>query len=353
MKAEPQKFLYQLLKTPSPTGNEQALQRIVKKRMSAYADTIEHDVYGNLMVALNPKAPRKVLLAGHCDQIGFIVKHLTKDGYIYVDALGGIDTTVLPGASVVISTKSGLVPGVIGHKPIHLQPLDKRGKLSLSISGVFIDIGARDQKDAERRVRIGDTAVFTPSVTELSKDLISAPGLDNRVGVFVVMEALRLCARAKLAVGLYAVSTVQEEVGARGVITSTFSIDPEIGIAVDVTHANDHPAHTDDKAPPCKLARGPVIARGPNTNPPLVNRLLETAKKARIPQQLSIVGGLLGNDARQIQITRSGVATAAIGIPQRYMHTQAEICSLKDLENSARLIAEFVKSLKPNFDFRP
>jgi putative aminopeptidase FrvX len=353
MNSESKKFLYQLLNTPSPTGAEQEIQKVVKKRMSNYARVIEKDVHGNLLVGINTKATRKVLLAGHCDQIGFIVKHISKDGFVYVDALGGIDTTVLPGTPIVINGSKGDVYGVVGHKPIHLQPADKRGQLSLPMSAVWIDIGAKDQKEAQKKVNVGDTAVFKPSVAELSDDLIVAPGLDNRVGLFVVMEALRMCANTKLNVALYAVSTVQEEVGLRGAITSTFSIDPEVGIAVDVTHANDNPGFTDDKQPPCHLGKGPVLAKGPNVNPVLVNKLQTIAKQNKIPHQLSISGGLLGNDAREIQVSRSGVATAAIGLPNRYMHTQAEVCSLKDIENSAKLIAGFVKSLTAKFDFRP
>lgn len=353
MNKESKKFLYDLLKTPSPVGFEEKIQRVVKKRMESYADTIQSDVHGNLTVGINTKAKRKVLLAGHCDQIGFMVKHITDKGYLYLDALGGIDTTVLPGASVTIYGKKGAVPGVFGHVPIHLQPVEKRGKLSTSMTAAWVDIGARDKKDAEKQIEIGDYAIFTPAVTELNNDIITGPGLDNRVGLFVVMEALRLVARGKINVAVYAVSTVQEEVGLRGATTSTYSINPDVGIAVDVTHATDNPAVTDSKQPPCLLGKGPVISRGPNANSRLVKRLFDSSKKGKIPHQIGISGRLFGNDAHTMQISRQGVATAAIGIPNRYMHTQAEACNLKDLENTAKLLAHFIKGLKETTDFKP
>lgn len=353
MNKESKKFLYDLLKTPSPVGFEEKIQRVVKKRMASYAEKFDHDVHGNLIVSLNRKAKKKVLLAGHCDQIGFIVKHIGEKGFIYLDALGGIDTTVLPGATIEISGKKGVVKGVVGHTPIHLQPADKRGKLLTSMSTIWVDIGAKDKKDAAKRIEIGDYAVFSPGVTELGNNLITAPGLDNRVGLFVVMEALRLCAKAKLDVGVYAVSTVQEEVGLRGAITSTYSINPDVGIAVDVTHATDNPAIKDKRQPDCELGKGAVIAKGPNTNPVLVKRLFDAAKKGKTPHQIGISGNLLGNDARMIQVSRDGVAAGALGIPNRYMHTQVEVVSLKDLENAAKLLANFIKGIRPSTSFIP
>jgi endoglucanase len=353
MNSESKKFLFDLLKTPSPVGFEEKIQRVVKKRMESYADTMSSDVHGNLIVGINTKAKRRVMLAGHCDQIGFMVRHISEKGFIYLEALGGIDTTVLPGSTITLYGKKGVVHGVIGHTPIHLQPVEKRGKLDVRMSNVWVDIGAKDKKDAEKRLEIGDYAVFTPSVTELENDIIVGPGLDNRVGLFVVMEALRLCARGKLNVAVYAVSTVQEEVGLRGAITSTYAINPHVGIAVDVTHATDNPAIADAKQPPCILGKGPVVVKGPNANSVVIKRLEAAAKAGKIPQQPGISGRLFGNDANTMQISREGVAAASIGIPNRYMHTQVEACNLKDLENAAKLLARFIKDIKESTDFRP
>lgn len=353
LEKEPREFLESLLNTPSPTGFEERIQRVVRKRMTKYADSIESDLHGNLIVALNPKAKKRVMLAGHCDQIGFMVTHITSDGFIYVSALGGIDAGVLQGTKVTIYGEKGAVDGVFGRKPIHMQGADERSQMKLDISKCWIDIGAKSKKEAEKMVAIGDSATFKLGVMQLGNDFICAPGLDDRVGLFVVMEALRLCKGSKLNVGLFAVSTVQEEVGLRGASTAAYTIDPEVGIAVDVTHASDNPANENAKSVPCKLGAGPTICRGPNVNPIVERMLIASAKKGKIGFQHSPSSKLLGNDANAIQVARGGIAAGSVGIPNRYMHTQVEVCSLKDLENSAKLLANFVKSISANTDFRP
>jgi len=346
-------FLYNLLETPSPTGFEVPIQRVVEKYIKSYADTIEIDLHGNLIAGINTKAKRRVMLAGHCDQIGFMVRHIDKHGFIYVDPLGGIDASVLPGAFVTINSEKGQIPGVFGRKPIHQQNPEERLKMKVDLEPMWIDIGAKDKKDAERLVAIGDSATFELAIAELENNRVCAPGLDDKAGLFIVMEALRLCARSKLNVALYAVSTVQEEVGLRGARTSAFAIDPEIGIAVDVTHASDNPAVTNQKNSPCELGKGPGIYTGPNINTVVEKALIQAAKKSKIPYQRLTSSRLLGNDANAMQVTRSGVAAASIGIPNRYMHTQAEICDLADLENSAKLLAAFIKGIGPRTSFIP
>ena len=353
MNSESRKFLYKLLATPSPTGFEQPIQRVVRERMKGWAAEIETDVHGNLAVGLNTKAQRKVMLAGHCDQIGFMVRHITEEGYLYLSPLGGPDPVVLPGTHVSVHAKDGPLEGVIGRKPVHKQKPDERGQGKVNVDDVWIDIGARNRKEAVKLVEIGDPVTFRLGVTELRNDLVCSPGLDDKAGLFVVMEALRLCANARLDVALYAVSTVQEEVGLRGAITSAFGIAPDVGVAVDVTFATDNPGNDDKKEAPCVLGKGPTIARGPNTNPIVGKRLIEAAKKARLPYQLAPSSRIAGNDAAAIQISRSGVAASAIGIPNRYMHTQVEVCSLKDLENAARLLAAFVKDIGARTSFKP
>ena len=346
-------FLHQLLLTASPTGYEQKIQGVVRSHMKPFADSIETDLHGNVIVAINTKAPVKVMLAGHCDQIGLMVKHINKDGFLYLSALGGIDVGVLPGSHFTIHTKNGPVKAIAGRKPIHAQTADERGKVHSDLDKVWLDIGATSKKEAEKKVEIGDSITFRLEITELSKDFISAPGLDDKVGVFIAMEALKLCKKAKINVGVYAASTVQEEVGLRGARTAAYTIDPTVGIAIDVTHASDNPGSTNPIATECKLGKGPAISKGPNTNPVVEKMLLAAAKKGKVPFQLSPSAALLGNDANAIQVSRAGVATASIGIPNRYMHTQVEVCSYADLENSAKLLFEFIKSITAKTDFRP
>ena len=355
MQAESKQFLFELLKTPSPTGFEQPVQRLVRQRMKKYADSVTTDLHGNVIVGINTKASRRVMLAGHCDQIGFMVKHITKEGFIYVATLGGIDVGVLPGARVTIHGKKGAVEGIFGRKPIHQQNGEEREKLKLDIEKCWIDIGAKNEKEAQKRVAIGDPATFKLDVFELSDDFVCSPGLDDKVGLFIAMEALRLCSESKkkLDVALYAVSTVQEEVGLRGARTAAYGVDPEVGIAIDVTHASDNPASENAKAVPCKLGHGPSINRGPNINPVVEELLFDVARKNKIPHQPAPESKLLGNDANALQVSRAGVAAGSIGVPNRYMHTQVEVCSLKDLENCAKLLAAFTQAISKKTDFIP
>ncbi len=353
MNKESKDFFYKLLKTPSPTGYEAPVQKVVKKRMEKYADTIETDLHGNLIVGINTKAERRVMLAGHCDQIGFMVKHIDKNGYVYMDRLGGIDNAVLWGTTIVINGKKGPVRGVFGKKAIHLTPADERSRPKADLNAMWVDIGAKDKKDAEKLITVGDSATFDLTVQELSNDLVCSPGIDDKAGLFVVMEALRLCARKKLSVALYSVSTVQEEVGLRGAKTAAYGIDPDIGIAVDVTHATDDPANSGQKTSPCELGKGPGIYQGPNINPIMYKMLVDAAKKHRTPYQPLTSGRLMGNDANAMQVNRAGVAAASIALPNRNMHTQAEIISLKDLENSAKLLANFIQTVTPRTNLRP
>ena len=349
---ESKDFLHKLLETPSPTGAEQQVQRLVRDRMKKYADLIETDLHGNVIAAVNPKASRKIMLAGHCDQIALMIRHISSDGFLYVSALGGVDIGVLHGARVMVHGRK-MVVGIVGRKPIHAQSSEERDRTKNDIDKIWIDIGAKNRKEAEKVVAIGDTITFQLSVLELGNNLICCPGLDDKVGLFVAMETLRLCASKKLHVGLYAVSTVQEEVGLRGATTSAYSIHPEVGIAIDVTHASDNPGNENTKATPCVLGSGPTIPSGPNINPVVEKMLKEAAKKTRSPFQLAPSTRPLGNDANSIQIARGGVAAAALGIPNRYMHTQVEVCSYKDIESAIKILTHFVTSITAKTDFRP
>lgn len=348
-------FLSKLLETPSPSGFEAKIQSVVKKRVSGIADLIEIDVHGNLIAAINPDAKLRVMLAGHCDQIGMMVTHIDDKGFIYFNQIGGIDPATLPGSKVVVHTADGPLPGVIGQKPIHLQSADERGK-KIELKRLWIDIGATSAEEAGKLVAIGDAATCELGVVRLGKHAIAATACDDRVGVYIVMEALRILAsrgKKKLGIGVFAVSTVQEEIGLRGAKTSAFGIDPQVGIAVDVTHASDNPGADAKEIGTVKLGKGPTIARGPNINPVLERLLRETAKKKRIPHQTLSAPGATGTDANVIQLSRSGVATALLGIPNRYMHTPAEMIDLRDLESTAKLIAETVSRITPRMSFIP
>ena len=345
-------FLNMLLITPSPTGFEEEIQACVRERVAPFAEYIDTDLHGNVIAGINTKSSRRVMLAGHCDQIGLMVTHITEKGFIYVSALGGVDVATLWGARVLILGRRGRIEGIIGRKPIHLQEGEERASAKLLLDSIWIDVGLKTKKEVQKVVDIGDPIVYRPEIMQLGKDLIVGPGLDDRVGVFVAIETLIACSKKRLNVALYAASTVQEEIGLRGAQTAAYAIDPEIGIAIDVTHATDNPGSGTKKIE-CVLGNGPCISKGPNTNP-VVHRMLESAaKKSKIKFQLDPSPRALGNDANVIQTTKRGVATASIGIPNRYMHTQVEVCSLTDLSNSIRLISQFIFSINDKSDFTP
>lgn len=352
MRKQSYNFLKTIQETPSPSGFEQPVQRIVRKRMAEFADDIETDVHGNVIVALNPKGSPRVMLAGHCDQIGLMVNYIDDKGFIFFLSIGGIDASVLPGSRVVIQSKHGPIEGVIGRKPVHvLKPEERGGKIEMR--EMWIDIGAKNRKETEHVVRVGDPVTFRLEMVHLGGDLVTSPAFDNKSGTFVVMEALRLCSTKKMKCALFAVSTVQEEVGLRGARTASYGVDPQVGIAVDVTHATDYPDIDKRVNGDIKIGGGPVIATGANINPPLQMLLEKTAKTKRITVQCEAAPGGTGTDANAMQLSRSGVATSLISIPNRYMHTPVEVVSLADLEATAKLIAETVARIDKRTKFIP
>jgi len=345
-------FLYQLLSTPAPSGAEGAIQQLIADHLEGVADTIESDLHGNLILGLNPSTPRKVMLAGHCDQIGFMVVKIDTTGFLLVEPVGGIDEGVVSGSRVIVLTKGGPVEGVFGKNPIHLQD-NKQSSTVPTLNNMWIDVGAKDRADAERRVAPGDYVTFKPGACELLNDRVTAPALDNRAGLFAVLEAFRLCAEADLKVALYAVSTVQEEIGSRGAGTATSALSPEVGIACDVTFAYDDPATSGRTKAACVIGGGPCISHGPNTSPTVEQLMKEAADRIGVKYQPAPTGDLEGNDAKAVQESDSGVATATVGIPNRNMHTTAEVCSLSDIDAAARLMAAFATAITPDTDFRP
>lgn len=345
-------FLEKMLNTPSPSGFEQPVQAVVREYAAEFADEVRTDVHGSVIAARNPDAPVRVMLAGHCDQIGLMVQHVDDDGMIRFSSIGGMDATIAVGAQLTVYGPKGPVPGVVGRKAIHLMTEEER-KGGLQLKDLWLDIGAKDRKEALKLVEIGDPVTYRLGATRLQQDFVAAPGLDDKVGVYVVMEALRLIPKTKLKCGVFAVSTVQEEIGLRGARTSAFGIDPHAGIAVDVTHATDYPAADKNVTGEVKLKAGPTVARGANVNPPLRAIIVKAATEKNIPYQNQPAPGGTGTDANAIQINRAGVAAALISIPNRYMHTAVEVVSLADLDNAAKLIAETLTRIDEGTDFTP
>jgi putative aminopeptidase FrvX len=347
-------LLQDLIETPSPTGSEQAIQRLIYDRFKSIAHHIEPDVVGNLTLSLNPDAKRTVMLCGHCDQIGFLVKHVSDDGYLYLDSLGGTDSGVMLGEHLTIHAKKGPLNGIVGRKPVHMQKGPEMQQIPVK-DKIWVDIGCTDRNQALDLVEIGNYATFVPRILKLQNDFIAGPGMDDKAGLYVCLEVFRQCAGEGCDVGLYVVSTVQEEIGSRGAQTATNRIAPDVGIAVDTAPATDDPGYD---LPPqhhvaCKLGSGPSLSLGPNTNPMVGKMLLDAATREELPYQIDPSGSTMPNDSRAIQVGDSGVAAATVSIPQRNMHTQVEVISLSDLDNAVRLLVAFIRSITDQTDFRP
>lgn len=352
MQKESFEFLKQLIETASPSGYEWGIQGLLKRRMKPYCDEVRADVHGNVIGVINPKASLRVMLSGHCDEIGFMVMHIDDKGFISVSSVGGVDPAVVNGQRVTIHGQHGAVTGVFGRKPIHLLEVEERGK-PVKLHELWIDIGARNRKDAEKHVAVGDYATIAVGMEKLQNNLVTGRGFDDRAGAFVVVETLRKLKVRKVQVGVYGVTTVQEEIGLRGAQTSAYGIDPHVGIAVDVGFASDFPGSDPKRVGECKLGKGPTLHRGPNINPVLGRMLESTAKKQRIPVQMTAESRATGTDANAMQVNRAGVAAALVSIPNRYMHTPVEVISLDDLDHVSDLLAAFLMELKPGQSFIP
>ena len=353
MNAQDFAFLKELVEVPSPSGYEQPAQRIIKKQLEGIADNLRTDVMGNLIADLKGEGGPRVMLAGHCDEIGFMVQFVDDRGFIYFGAIGGVDPHLSPGQRVLIHTDNGEIPGVIGKKAIHLIEPKDRDKV-INLKKQFIDIGCSNREEVEKLIQIGDPVTFAVGVQILQNDRATSRAFDDKMGAFIVTEVMkRIKAQGGIESDLYAVSTVQEEIGLRGAATSSYGVNPDVGIVVEVTHATDYPDVEQSAIGRVELGKGPVIARGANINPILFKLLIDTAAAEEIPIQIIGVPRATGTDANVMQLSRGGVATALLGIPLRYMHTPVETLSLSDLDQAIVLLVAVVKRIKKGTSFIP
>ena len=352
MRDESFELLKRIVDTPGPSGYEQQVQKVFREAVRPYADAVQTDIMGSVIAAINPSAPLKIMLAGHADEIGFIVRYISDDGCLYFGQIGGHDAIVAVGQRVHVHTANGPILGVLGRKAIHLLDQDERAKVPKT-DDLWIDIGVASRKEAEELVAIGDCVTYAQDLQKLQGERATARSFDNKMGCWVVAEALRLLHGKDLQCGVYAVANVQEEIGLRGARTASYGINPQIGIATDVGHAMDFPGAEKKKVGDIKLGGGPIIGRGANINPKVFSLLVETAKSLEIPYQIEAFGGGTGTDANAMQINRAGMATGLISVPLRYMHTPCEVMSLDDIENTAKLMAGFCERITPDLDFTP
>lgn len=340
-------FLKRLLDSPGPSGFESLPARLWREEAKTLTDEVRGDVSGNSLATLNPGGSPRVMLAGHIDEIGLMITHVDEEGFLYFDGIGGWDPQVLVGQRVRLLTRDGPVRGVVGKKPIHLIKPDERDKAS-KITDLWIDIGAKDRDAAsERGVRVGDPAVLDTNILELGDRLIASRSIDNRIGAFVVLEALRLLAEDPPTASVTAAATAQEEIGYHGggARAAAFSAEPDIALVVDVTFATDAPGIEKKELGEHKLGGGPVLARGSSSNARVFERLANVAGREKIPHTITANPKYSSTDADAIYLVRHGIATGLISVPNRYMHSPNEIVHLDDLENTARLIAAFCRNL--------
>jgi endoglucanase len=345
-------FLQELMAVWCPSGFEEEAQEVVRQRLEGRCDEVHTDVHGNVLAGVNTGSALRVMLAGHVDEIGLMITHIDEHGYIYFQSIGGFDTNVLTGQRVIVHGADGPILGVIGRKPVHLLT-DEERKGSPKMEDLFIDIGAKKAGEAKKYLRVSDPVTIDAEMKFLLNDLAVARAFDDRIGAFVVVETMLEVARHKPKVALWSVTTVQEEIGTRGAQTSAFGIDPHVGIAVDVGHASDYAGVDKKKVGDTKIGGGPILGRGPNINEAVFAGLERTAKAKKIPYQVQAEPRATGTDARAIQLNRSGVATALVSVPNRYMHSPNEIISLKDADHAIELLTEYVLSLRPSDTFVP
>jgi len=348
----PDQFLKDLLATPGTSGFEQDVQDVVRRYASPFADETWTDVHGNVLCTVNETGTPLILLDAHCDQIGLIVKHIDDKGFLRVSAVGGWDMQILLGQKMLVHTHDGSIPGVIARKPIHLLKESER-KSAPRISDLWIDIGSASTEESAEVVRIGDSVTPEPSLRELRNGRLSGVAMDDRTGVWVIFTALRMIHEENPTAAVTAVSSVQEEIGLRGATTSAYNINPHVAIAVDVTHATDCPGIDHNEYGEISLGNGPVIVRGANANPRVVELLTSRAKENDIPIQINALARPASNDAATIQVSRGGCATGLVTIPNRYMHSPVEVVEESDMHHAAKLIAEFCLSIDEHTSFIP
>ena len=348
-------FLERLLDAPGPSGFEVRPARVWREEAATFAADVRVDVSGNSWATVNPDGRPRVMLAGHIDEIGLQVTHVDEKGFLYVDEIGGWDPQVLVGQRVTILGRGGDVPGVIGKKAIHLISQEDRGKASKT-RDLWVDVGTSTREETGGLgIRVGDPIVLDQKLVRLAGDRIASRAIDNRIGAYVVLEAVRLLASDPPVASATAVATVQEEIGysGGGARTSAYALEPDVAIVVDVTFSTDVPDIEKKELGEHRIGGGPVLSRGSASHNGVFEALASVAEEEKIPHTIQASPRSTRTDADAIYLTRSGVPTGLVSVPNRYMHSPNEVVSVEDLRNTARLIAAFIRRLGADTDFTP
>ena len=351
---EHQDYLKDLVETASVTGDEVRVAAKVKDFASQYTQDITTDIMGSVHISLqgtNPSAP-SVLLSAHMDEIGLMVTFISDEGFLSVAAVGGVDAAILPGMRVDVHTQSGTYRGIVGRKPIHLIEPDERKNIT-PLDKLVIDLGMPSEQ-VQKLVRVGDLISFGVGFELFGDTMAVSKSFDDKAGVWVMSRVLELLAKAGGAQShFYGLASTQEEIGVRGALVGAHLLNTQVALAFYVTHATDYPGIDKSKYGRISCGGGPVIARGPNINPVVFDRLCKAADDLGIAYQIEAEPGVTGTDARVLQVERGGRACGLVSVPLRYMHTPNEVLNLKDLEQCAQVIARFVSDLNETIDFIP
>ena len=344
-------LLKRLLDTPGPSGFESQAAAVWREEARKVAD-VTGDVAGNSVAIVNQGAPVTVMLAGHIDEIGVIVTWIDDEGFAWIGPIGGWDPQVLIGQRIRFAGREGDVLGVVGRKPIHLIKREDRDK-AVKFEELWVDIGVSSRADAEARLGIGDAGVIDSRVIELPGNRVVSRAIDDRIGAFVVLEALRRYAADPGVAAVAAVATTQEEIGIHGggALIAAGRLGPTMAIAVDVTHATDHPTAEKKDSGDHRLGGGPVLTRGSVVSPVAFRILRDAATRLDMPFTVQAAGRETSTDADFIHLAREGIATALVSIPNRYMHSPNEMVSLEDLDRAANLLADACRTVTADTDF--
>ncbi len=355
MRAESLEFLRSIVETPSPSGFEEEVAQLYRDYVRPYADEVTTDVLGNVIAAINPDAEVRIMLSGHMDEIGFIIHYISEYGLLHFGPVGGNDGGVAVGQRVWVRNAGQMIPGVVGYKAVHLMEPSELG-LKPELSNLWIDIGASSKEEAEKLVSLGASATHDNGFQLLNENYAAGRAFDNKAGVLIIADALRLLREEgglDPNVGVFAVATTQEEIGSRGAKTAAFAINPRTALAVDMGQAKDYPGIVKRRVGEFALGKGPGISRGANTNPKVFNMLRRAAADAAIEVQVTVTPGQSPTDERQLQVTRGGIASGLVEVPLRYMHTPSEVLCLDDVDAASRLMAQFCRLVRADTDFVP
>lgn len=344
-------FLKKLLDTPGPSGFEAAPAKVWREQAKKFAK-VSGDVAGNSLAEVNSEGKPTIMLAGHIDEIGVIVNYIDDQGYAYIQPIGGWDPQVLIGQRLRFVGRNGEVFGVVGKKPVHLIKQEEREKAA-KFTDMWVDLGFKTKKEAEGAISVGDAGVIDSRTMEFPNGRLVSRSIDDRIGAFVVLEALKRYAEKPGAARVVAVATTQEEIGYRGGgagICAT-CIGPQMAIVVDVTFAIDHPGVEKKEYGEAAIEAGPVLTRGSIISPVVFELLRKTAEDKKIPISLHAAGRETSTDADAIHIAREGVATALVSVPNRYMHSPNELVSIQDIDHAAELIAQTCRQVTAKTDF--